>query len=149
MEEKFESKILEIKRVSHTRAGGKKIRFRVAIVVGNKKGKVGFGVDSASDLAFAIEKATKEAIKNIIEVPIVKDTIPHEVFGKFSASKVLLKPQAKGRGIVAGGPVRVICKLAGIKNISAKILGMSSNKMNNARATILAFKKLKKTKNAT
>jgi small subunit ribosomal protein S5 len=142
-EEKIESKLLELKRVSHTRAGGKKLRFRAVVVVGNKMGKVGVGVDSGLDVSQAIEKATYQAKKNMIEIPIVKDTIPHEVYAKYGPAKILLKPQRKGRGLVAGGTVRIICILAGIKNISSKNLGRTSNKMNVARATIEALKKLK------
>ena len=142
-EEKIEAKLLDLKRVSHTRAGGKKLRFRAVMVVGNKAGKVGIGVASGLDVAQAIEKATFQAKKNMIEVPIVNDTIPHEVYAKFGAAKVLLKPQRKGRGLVAGGTVRIVCLLAGIKNISSKNLGRTSNKMNVARATIEALKKLK------
>ena len=142
-EEKLESKLFDLSRVSHTRAGGKKLRFRAVIVVGNKKGKVGLGVASGLDVAQAIEKATFQAKKNLIEVPIVEGTIPHEVSAKFGPAKVLLKPQRKNRGLVAGGTVRVICQLAGIKDISSKILSKTSNKLNNARATILALKKLK------
>jgi small subunit ribosomal protein S5 len=142
-EEKIESKLLDLKRVAHTRAGGKKLRFRAVMVVGNKAGKVGVGVASGLDVAQAIEKATFQAKKNMIEVPIVEETIPHEVYAKYGPAKVLLKPQRKGRGVVAGGTVRVICLLAGIKNISSKNLGRTSNKMNVARATIKALKKLK------
>jgi small subunit ribosomal protein S5 len=147
-EEKFETVVLELRRVCHVRAGGKKLRFRAVVVCGNKKGKVGLGKDSATDAAFAIEKATKKAMKNLIEIPIVDGTIPHEVFAKYQASKVLLKPQKKGRGLVAGGPIRVICRLAGIKDICAKILGKSKNKLTNAIATLEALKKLKKPENA-
>jgi small subunit ribosomal protein S5 len=147
--EKFESKLLEVKRVAHTRAGGKQLRFRAVVVSGNKKGKVGVGVASGLDVAQAVEKATYQSIKNMIEVKIVEGTIPHEVFGKYSAAKVLLKPQRKGRGLVAGGVVRVICQLAGIENISSKVLGRTGNKINNARATILALKKLKTKEHAT
>jgi len=147
-EEKFETVVLELRRVCHVRAGGKKLRFRAVVVCGNKKGKVGLGKDSATDAAFAIEKATKKAMKNLIEIPIVDGTIPHEVFAKYQASKVLLKPQKKGRGLVAGGPVRVICRLAGIKDICAKILGKSKNKLTNAVATLKALQKLKKPENA-
>ncbi len=143
-EEKIETKLLDLKRVAHTRAGGKKLRFRAVMVVGNKAGKVGVGVASGLDVAQAIEKATFQAKKNMIEVPIVNDTIPHEVYAKYGPAKVLLKPQRKGRGLVAGGTVRIVCLLAGIKNISSKNLGRTSNKMNVARATIEALKKLKK-----
>lgn len=145
-EDEFESKLLDLARVSHTREGGKKLRFRAVMVVGDKKGKVGVGVASGLDVAKAIKKATGLTKKHLIEVPIVEDTIPHQVEAKFGAAKVLLKPQRKGRGLVAGGTVRVICILAGIKNISSKILGGTNNKLNNARATIKAFKKLKKIK---
>ncbi|MEK9135293.1 MAG: 30S ribosomal protein S5, partial [Patescibacteria group bacterium] len=126
------------------RAGGKKMRFRAVIVAGNKLGKVGVGVASGLDVAQSIEKATFQAKRNIIEVPISKNTIPHEVSAKFGAAEILLRPQREGRGLVAGGQVRVICQLAGIKNISSKILGRTGNKLNNARATIVALKKLKK-----
>lgn len=141
-EEKFESKLLDLARVAHTRAGGKKLRFRAVIIVGNKAGKVGVGVASGLDVAQAIEKANFQAKKNVVEVPIVNDTIPHEVYAKYGPAKVLLKPQRKGRGLVAGGTVRTICLLAGIKNISAKNLGRTGNKINIARATIKALKQL-------
>ncbi len=142
-EKELEFKLLDLKRVSHTRAGGKKLRFRATVVCGNKMGKVGVGVASGLDVAQAIEKASYQAKKNLIEVPIVDGTIPYEVSAKFGPAKVLLKPQIKGRGLVAGGTVRVICQLAGIKDICSKILGKTKNKLNNARATILALKKLK------
>lgn len=141
--DEFESKLLDLARVAHTRAGGKKLRFRAIIVAGNKTGKVGVGVASGSDVAQAVEKATFQAKRNLLEVPIVEDTIPHEVQAKFGPAEVLLRPQRKGRGLVAGGTVRVICQLAGIKNISSKILGRTGNKLNNARATISALRKLK------
>jgi len=140
--EEFESRLLDLARVSHTRAGGKKLRFRAIIVTGNKAGRIGVGVASGLDVAQAIEKATFQAKRNLIEVPIVEDTIPYEVEAKFGSARVLLRPQRKGRGLVAGGTVRVICQLAGIRNVSSKILGKTSNKLNNARATITALKKL-------
>lgn len=141
--DEFESKLLDLARISHTRAGGRKMRFRAVVVIGDKKGKVGLGIAKGADVALAIEKATRLSKKYLIEVPIVQDSIPHEVFSKVGAAKVLLRPQRKGRGLVAGGTVRVVCTLAGIKNISSKILGRTSNKINNARATIEALKKLK------
>jgi len=141
--EEFESKLLDLVRVTHVRAGGKKLRFRAVVVSGNRKGKVGVGVASGLDVAQAIEKATRLSKKNMIEIPIVEGTIPHEVDAKFGPARVLLKPQRRGRGLVAGGTVRVICNLAGIKNVSSKILGRTKNKINNARATIEALRKLK------
>jgi small subunit ribosomal protein S5 len=141
--EEFESKLLDLARVTRVTAGGKQLRFRAVMVVGNKMGKVGVGVAKGQDVAQAIEKATKQARKHLIVVPIINETIPHEVEAKFSSARVLLRPQRKGRGLVAGGTVRVICDLAGIKNISSKILGKTRNKLNNARATILALTKLR------
>jgi small subunit ribosomal protein S5 len=141
--EEFESKLLDLARTSHTRAGGRKIGFRAVMVTGDKEGKVGVAVAKGRDVAQAVEKATRLAKKNLIEVPIISDTIPHEVSAKFGPARVILKPQRKGRGLVAGGTVRVICTLAGIKNISSKVLGRTGNKLNNARATIAALKKLK------
>ena len=142
----FESRMLDLSRVVHVRAGGKKLRFRAVMVIGNKSGKVGVGVSSGGDVAQAIEKATYQAKKNVIEVPLASETIPYETEAKFGAARVLLKPQREGKGLTAGGTVRVICHLAGIKNISSKILGKTKNKLNNAMATIRALEKLKLSK---
>jgi small subunit ribosomal protein S5 len=144
--EEFESKLLDLARIAHTRAGGRKMRFRALIITGNKEGKVGIGLAKGGDVALAIEKATRLSKKNLIEIPIGQDTIPHEVSAKVGAARVILRPQRKGRGLVAGGTVRVVCTLAGIRNISSKILGRTGNKINNARATIEALKKLKSKK---
>ncbi len=144
--DEFDSKLLDLSRVSHTREGGKQLRFRAVMVVGDKKGRVGVGVASGLDVAKGIEKATKKAKKSIITVEMVGNTIPHQVEAKFGAAKILLKPQKEGRGLVAGGTVRVVCTLAGIKEISSKVLGTTRNKLNNARATIKALKKLKPAK---
>lgn len=141
----YDSKLLDLARVTRVTAGGKQLRFRAVVVVGNKAGKVGVAVAKGRDVAQAVEKATRLSKKNVIEVPIFEDTIPHEVEAKFGPARVLLKPQRKGRGLVAGGQVRVICNLAGIKNISSKLLSKSRNKLNIARATISALRKLKST----
>lgn len=141
--DEFESKLLDLARVTRVAAGGRRFRFRAVVVTGNKAGKIGVGVAKGLDVAQAVEKATRLSKKNLIEFPIVQDTIPHEVTAKFGAAKVLLRPQIKGRGLVAGGTVRVICTLAGIKNISSKVLGRTGNKLNNAMATISALRKLK------
>ncbi len=141
--EEFESKLLDLARVARMTAGGRRLRFRAAIVVGDRKGRVGFGLAKGNDVAQAIDKATRLAKKNLIKVPILNETIPHQTESKYGAVKVLLKPQKKGRGLVAGGTVRIICNLAGIKNISSKVLSKSTNKINNARAVIEALKKLK------
>ncbi|KPJ57304.1 30S ribosomal protein S5 [Parcubacteria bacterium DG_74_2] len=139
----FESKLLDLRRVVRVRTGGKHLRFRALVISGNKTGEIGIGVAKGKDVAEAVEKATRLSKKNLVEIPIINETIPHEILAKYGPAKVLLKPQKKGKGLVAGGVVRVICNLAGIKNISSKILGRTSNKINNARATIKALKELK------
>lgn len=140
----FDQKVLDIRRVTRVVAGGKRFRFRATVVLGDHKGRVGVGVDKGADTSESIEKAVRAAKKNSIVVPIKNGTIPHEVIGKFSSAKVILKPAREGKGLVAGGPVRVVVSLAGISNISSKILGTTTNKLNNARAAIEALKKLKK-----
>ncbi len=142
--DEFDSKLLDLGRVDRMTAGGRRVRFRALMIVGDKKGKVGMGLAKGKDVAQAIEKATAKAKKDLIEVPIVEETIPYSVKAKYGAARVLLKPQMKGRGLVAGGTVRVICNLAGIKNISSKVLSRSVNKINNSKATIKALKKLRK-----
>ncbi len=141
---RYESKLLDLSRVAHTREGGRRLSFRAVMVLGDQKGKIGVGVGSGSDVAQGIQKASRKAEKNMIEVPIINGTIPHPVEAKYSAARVLLKPQREKRGLVAGGTVRIMCNLAGIKDISSKVLGGTSNKLNNARAVIKAFKKLRK-----
>lgn len=149
IEEKIETKLLDLSRVTHVRAGGKKLRFRALIIAGNMAGKVGVGIASGLDVAQAVEKATFQARKNLTEIPIVNETIPHEVYSKYGPAEILLKPQRKGRGLVAGGTVRIICQLAGIKNISSKVLGRTGNKLNNAMATIQALASLRNLKTKT
>lgn len=139
----FESKLLDLARVVRVTGGGKRLRFRAVVIVGDKKGKIGIGIDKGRDVSQAIEKATNKAKKNLVSVVIVEGTISHEVEAKVGPARILLKPQKKGRGLVAGGAVRAICELAGIKNISSKILSSSKNKLNNARATMEALKKIK------
>ena len=141
--EEFESRLLDLARVSHTRAGGRRMRFRAVMVTGNRQGKVGLGIAKGADVQIAIEKATRASKKNLIQVPMSQETIPHEVSAKVGAARIILRPQRKGRGLVAGGTVRVVCSLAGIKNISSKIISRTGNKINNARATLEALKKLK------
>jgi len=138
----FDSKLLSLDRVTRVTAGGKKLRFRACMILGNKRGKIGLGVAKGKDVSQAMEKAEKNAKKNMIEIPFIENTIPHEIQAKFEASVILLRPQKEGKGIIAGGPVRVICNLAGIKNISSKILSRSRNKINNAKATMKALEKL-------
>jgi len=139
----FETKLLDLARVTRVTGGGKRMSFRAVVVAGDKKSKIGIGIDKGKDVSQAIEKATSRAKKNLITVVIVNGTIPHQVQAKVGPAVILLKPQRKGRGLVAGGAVRVICDLAGIKNVSSKILSGSKNKLNNARATMEALRKLK------
>ncbi|MGYP001194438186 len=139
----FEEKIIEIKRVSKKIKGGSAIGFSVLVVVGNRDGKVGYGFGKAQNVADAIRKAINSAKKKMYDVKISGKTIAHEVTAKVGASKVLLRPAPEGTGIIAGGPVRIVMELAGIKNISSKVLG-SNNKLLNVRCAIKALNKLKK-----
>lgn len=139
----YEQKLLDVARVTRVVAGGKRFRFRAVVVIGNKKGKVGVGVNKGQDVSLAVEKAVAQAKKHLIKVPIIKGTIPHSVEAKYGAAYIFLRPGRLGGGIVAGGAVRAVCALAGIENISAKIIGRTGNKLNNARATIKALQKLR------
>ncbi len=145
-ETEFEQKILDLARVTRVMAGGKRMRFRACVAIGDRKGQVGVGVAKGADVTIAINKAVLQAKKNLIKVPIIKETIPHEIRIKNGASKLMFKPAPKGTGIKAGGVVRVILDLAGVPNISSKILG-STNKVNNAKTTILALQSFKLPKN--
>lgn len=140
----FEQKLLDVRRTARMVAGGRRFSFRVVVILGNKKGKVGVGVAKGADVSIAVDKAVKQAKKNLIDVVITEDgSILYKIEAKYSAARVMLKPAAKGRGVIAGGTVRAICNLAGIENITAKIIGRTNNKLNNARATIKALEKLK------
>ena len=139
----MEQRILDIARVTRVMKGGKRMSFRICIAVGDKKGKVGIALGKAADITMAINKAVTRAKKEMIDVSGFLETIPHQIYIEKRASKILFKPAKIGRGVIAGGVVRVILELAGIKNISAKILG-GSNKVNNAKATIEALTKIKR-----
>ena len=141
--DEFETKLLDLARVTRVTGGGKRMRFRAVVIAGDKKGRIGIGIDKGRDVSQSVEKATRKAKKNLVNIVIVNETIPHEVEAKYGPARILLKPQKKGRGLVAGGAVRTICDLAGIKNVSSKILSGTKNKLNNAKATIEALKKLK------
>ncbi|MGE4554629.1 MAG: ribosomal protein S5 [Candidatus Paceibacterota bacterium] len=142
-QKEFEEVILDIRRVTRVVAGGKRLSFRATVVIGdNVNHLVGIGVGKGRDVPLAIRKAVHDAKKHLISVPVVNDTIPFEVYHKYKAAEVLIKPAKKGKGIIAGGTVRVILKLAGIPNVTAKLLGRTGNAINNARATILALEKL-------
>lgn len=135
----FDQKIINIRRVTRVVAGGRRFSFSVALVAGDKKGSVGLGLGKAGDTALAINKAVRNAKKNMIRLNLTKTmSIPHELSAKFSSSKVILMPN-KGRGLVAGSVVRDIVKLSGMKDITGKILSNSKNKLNNAKAVMEAL----------
>jgi small subunit ribosomal protein S5 len=131
----FEEEVISIRRVTKVVKGGKNLRFSAAVVVGDKNGKVGLGKGKAREVPLAIKKAVANAKKNIIDVPILNDTIPYYTIGKFGAARVVLRPASPGTGVIAGGSVRVIMELLGIKNILTKSL-KSKNTITVARATI-------------
>jgi small subunit ribosomal protein S5 len=142
-EGEFEERIIEINRISRTVAGGRRIRFRAAVVIGDRNGRVGIGVAKATEVILAVQKAITQARKHLITVPRINGTIPHQVEAKFGSAKLMIKPARVGTGIIAGGAVRSIAELSGIENILSKILG-SQNKINNLKATILALSSFKK-----
>lgn len=143
-QKEFDQRILDLARVTRVTKGGKRMRFRACVIIGDRKGRVGYGVAKGADVAASVNKAVTQAKKRLISVPIMNDTIPHAAYQKFSAAAILLKPAPKGTGIKAGGAVRVVLELAGIPNAVAKILG-SNNKINNAKATMKALQQLMRT----
>ena len=135
-------KLIQVNRVSKTVKGGRNMRFAALVVVGDGNGKVGYGQGKAKEVPEAIEKATQAAKKNMINVPIVDTTIPHEVLGKFGKGAVLMMPAAEGTGVIAGGPVRAVMEAAGIKNIRTKSHG-TQNAGNCVKATVAGLGELK------
>ncbi len=140
----FEQKIISIRRVTRVMGGGRRFSFSVAMVIGDKKGKVGVGIGKAGDTQLAIEKAVRDAKRHMIVIPMNKDGhIPHDAHVKYASSEVMMMP-APGRGLVAGSSVRTVLEMGGVKDITAKIFSRSKNKLNNARAAVEALKQLKK-----
>jgi small subunit ribosomal protein S5 len=137
----FEEQIVQVNRVTKKTKGGNKMGFSVLMVVGNKSGKVGVGLGKAADVSSSIRKGVALAKKHVISVPIINETIPFEFRIKLGAAKVLLKPAPKGSGVIAGGAVRSVVSLAGIQNISSKVLG-TNNKASNVYATMEALARL-------
>jgi small subunit ribosomal protein S5 len=141
-QQKFVERLIKISRVSKVTKGGKKLSFRAIVVIGDEKGQVGVGVAKADDVRNAFEKAKVDGRKNLIKLPITKSlSIPHNVTGSFGACKIIMRPSIEGSGVIAGGAVRIVLEVAGVKNVIAKQLG-SNNLLNNARATICALETL-------
>lgn len=141
----FEEKVIQISRVSKKTKGGNRIGFTALVVIGNKKGRVGVALGKAPDVLSAIKKGIRLAKKRLITISLAGNTIPHQVFLKKGAAKILIKPAPKGSGIIAGGPVRAIMEVAGVMDVVSKILG-SRNKISNVYATYEALGKLRKRK---
>jgi len=142
-EEAFIERVVFINRVTKVTKGGKNLAFSALVIVGNQKGKVGFALGKAREVADAIRKGIKRARKELVDVKLKGTTIPHEVKGKFGAVEVLLKPAYPGTGVIAGATIRAICECVGIKDILTKILKKSTNPINVTRAVFDAFSKLK------
>jgi|APCry1669190288_1035285.scaffolds.fasta_scaffold02675_4 small subunit ribosomal protein S5 len=136
---KYEEKVIQVKRVTKVVKGGKKMTFRAVVIIGDNKRKVGVGIGRADDVNMAIDKAILSGKKNLINVPLtLKDSVPHVVKASYGACQIMLRPASQGTGVIAGGSVRTVLELAGIKNILAKQFG-SNNILNNAKTTILAL----------
>lgn len=138
----FDQKTLALDRVTRVTAGGKRMSFRAAVVVGDKKGRVGLGVAKGADVQIAMDKAYRVGKKHMVKIPMVEDTIPHMVLMKFGSAEVLIKPAPRGTGLKSGGAARVIFELAGVPNVVSKVLN-SSNKLNIAKATLAAIEQLR------
>lgn len=140
--DEFEEKVIQVDRIARVVKGGRRMRFRATVVVGNRKGKVGIGIAKAQEVSAAVQKAVAKAKKHMIVIPITNETLPHQGKVYLDGAHIMFRPATAGTGIIAGGAVRVVLEVAGVKNVSSKILG-SSNKVNNAQATFLFLKRLR------
>lgn len=142
----FDQQIVDLARVTRVTKGGKQLTFRACVVIGNRKGKIGYGVKKGKDVQIAVEKAVNQAKKNLITVRIVNDTVPHRIEAKYKAGRVMIKPAPIGSGIIAGSSVRIVLELAGVPNASAKIMGKTNNKITNVKAVFKALESFKPAK---
>lgn len=140
----FDQHILDLSRVTRVTKGGKHLSFRACVIIGDKNGRVGFGLAKGKDVQLGVEKAVRQAKKNMILVRTVNDTIPHPIIRKFKAARILLMPAPRGSGIIAGGAVRALLSMAGIPNVSSKILGRTKNKVSIVKAAFEALQMFKK-----
>lgn len=138
----YDHEVLDIARVVRVVKGGRRFRFRASVVVGDRAGRVGFGVAKSKDVQTAVQKAQDQATKHMIEVPLASGTIPHAVAAKYKAARVNLRPARPGTGVIAGGTVRIVADLAGVRDLVAKGYG-STNRISNARATLQALQQLR------
>jgi small subunit ribosomal protein S5 len=139
----FDQQIVDLARVTRVTKGGKQLSFRACVLIGDKNGRVGYGLDKGKDVQIAVEKAVNQAKKNLIFVPIVNETIPHRVEAKFKAGKVMIKPAPKGAGVIAGSSIRTVLEMAGVPNASSKMLGKTNNKISNLKAVFKALQSFK------
>jgi small subunit ribosomal protein S5 len=140
----FDQQIVDLARVTRVTGGGKQLSFRALLIIGDRKGRVGYGLEKGKDVQIAVNKAFNQAKKNLINIPIVNETIPHVAISKYKAAKVMIKPAPVGSGIIAGSVIRTVLELGGVPNASAKMLGRTNNKTTNVKAVFEALQSFKK-----
>ncbi|MBI4600209.1 30S ribosomal protein S5 [Candidatus Uhrbacteria bacterium] len=140
-EKEFDQRIIDIARVTRVMAGGKRMRFRACVVIGDHKGRMGYGLGKGADVTLAVQKGATRARRDLVTIPIEHETIPHELRVKYKAARLLIKPAPKGTGVMAGGAIRLALELSGIGNVVTKVYG-SKNKINNIGALFVALRRL-------